>query len=253
MDNNKMEQMMRETMHSYADGLTAPDRLKTRIDVALASGETHRVRRPWGKRMVAACLVAAVMVTGAVAATSLAGIGGHSWNNERMTYAEACADLAEGGKLPEAFSNGFAYKNAVHVYSEATGEEGDTLGEWVEIDAEYRRDGASLSLSVSETNAGDFFEEKFPADAAREVDGVSIRYREYTYKAVPPAYEPTAEEQAAVNEGALQIGYGANEITEQTAQTVSWAQDGVKYSIFGFDLDMTEEELFAMAQEVIES
>ena len=253
MDNNRMEQMMRETMHYCADGLTAPDRLKTRIDVALTSGEGRKVRRPWGKRAAAACLVAAVMVTGAVAATSLAGVGGHSWNNERMTYEEACAELAEGGKLPESFSNGFAYKNAVHVYSEATGDEGDTLGEWVEIDAEYRREGKMISLNVSETNGSDFFEEKFPADAAREFDGVTVRYDEDTYKAVPPDYQPTEEEQAAVNEGSLQIGYGASDITEQTAQTVSWAQDGVKYSIFGFDLDMTEEELFEMAQEVIAS
>ena len=58
MDEMKMGRTIRETLHSCADGLEAPDQLKTRIDFALRSGETQapaRRRPKWGQK--AGCCV----------------------------------------------------------------------------------------------------------------------------------------------------------------------------------------------------
>ena len=63
-------------MKTAAEGLEAPDQLKTRIDFALRSGEAQAParRRPrWGKKLAAVCLVAALAVTGAVAGSGVVG------------------------------------------------------------------------------------------------------------------------------------------------------------------------------------
>ena len=51
----------------------------------------------------------------------------------------------------------------------------------------------------------------------------------------------------------MQIGYGASEVTVQQYQFLRWEQNGVYYTLSGFDLDMTADELFQMAQDIIES
>ena len=42
MDELKMERTIRETLKTTAEGLEAPDTLKTRIDFALRSGEDRK-------------------------------------------------------------------------------------------------------------------------------------------------------------------------------------------------------------------
>lgn len=257
MDEMKMDREMQAMLHQCAQGLEAPDKLKTRIDFALKSGEApRRVRRPFAKRLAAVALVAAVVITGAVAAN---GIGvltfGSSWSNERMNYEEMQAELTDGAKVPASFSNGFAFDRGVHVYGGEEDGDGNVLRSWTDIESEYKRDGVKLNLSTGEVR-DDGTDVDAAADAydeVREIGSVTVQYKEDRYKAVPADYEPTAEEQAAIDAGDLQIGYGANEITEQDYQFLRWQQDGVAYTLFGFDLDMTADELFQMAQEIIES
>lgn len=256
MDEMKMDREVQDMLHQCAQGLEAPDKLKTRIDFALHSGEAPRkVRRPFAKRLAAVALVAAVAVTGAVAMNGIAAYTfGSSWSNERMDYVETQAELTDGAKLPEAFSNGFAFDRGVHVYGGEKDKDGNVLREWTDIKAEYTRGGVHINLGTGAAQddgaAGDAAEQY---DEVREVGGVTVQYKENLYKAVPADYQPTAEEQAAVDAGTLQIGYGASEVTEQDYQFLRWQQDGVVYTLNGFDLGMTADELFAMAGEVIAS
>ena len=251
MDEMRLEQELRETLNRCAKTLEAPAGLKDRIDQAAAGQARAPKRRRW--RTAAAVLAAVLLVTGAVgAAGGLGMISGHSWNNERMTLAEAREELPRGGELPEAFANGYAYENAVHTYEEATGVSGKSLGTWVTVDATYRRGGSAVTLSVSNQGPEDYFEEAGPGpDETREVNGVEMKYDTSVYKAVPMGYVLTEAEETALAEGDLQLGYGAAEITEQTWQALYWEQDGVRYTLSGFDLDLTAEDLFAMAGELL--
>ena len=255
MDEMKMDRAMQDMLHQCAQGLEAPDKLKTRIDFALKSGEAPRkVRRPFAKRLAAVALVAAVAVTGALAGNGIiAYTFGSSWSNERMDYAETQAELTDGAKVPEAFANGFAFDRGVHVYGGEKDEDGNVLRDWTDIEAAYTRDGAKLNLVTGEARddgtAGDVAAEQY--DEVRAVGGVTVQYKENLYKGVPADYQPTAEEQAAIDAGELQIGYGANEVTEQDYQFLRWQQDGVVYRLTGFDLGLTADELFAMAGEII--
>nr|WP_297274417.1 hypothetical protein [uncultured Agathobaculum sp.] len=254
MDEMKMEREMQEMLHRCAEGMEAPEKLKTRIDFAIKSGKAPRkVRRPFAKRLAAVALVAAVAVTGAVAGNGIVAYTfGSSWSNERMSYAETQAELIDGAKVPESFTNGFTFENAVHEYGGEKDEDGNVLREWTNIDVQYERDGVTLHLGTGEAHNDGTTVDTSTFDDARVIGDITVQYSADDYKAVPADYEPTAEEQAAVEAGDLQIGYGANEVTVQQYQFLSWEQDGVYYTLSGFDLDMTADELFQMAQEVIE-
>ena len=257
MDEMKMGRMIRETLHSCADGLEAPDKLKTRIDVALRSGEQQapaRRRPKWGKKLAAVCLVAALAVTGAVAGSGvIASTFASSWSNEHMSYAETNAELSNGAKMPESFANGFVFDHGIHVYGGEKDTEGNVMREWTNINAQYEKDGITLTLGTGENHDDGTTVDTSKYDEVREIGSVIVLYSENTYKAVPADYEPTAEEQVAIKAGDLQIGYGTNNVETYDAQFLRWTQDGVTYTLSGFDLGLTSDELFAMAQEVIES
>lgn len=255
MDEMKMEREMQTMLRQCAEGLEAPDELKTRIDFALKNRvRPRKVRRPFAKRLAAVALVAAVAVTGAVAANGIVAYSfGSSWSNERMSYEETKAELIDGAKVPEAFSNGFVFDRGVHVYGGEKNQDGNVLREWTNIDTEYERDGVTLHLGTGEAHDDGTTVDTSTFDDTREINGVTVQYSADDYKAVPADYEPTTEEQAAIDAGDLQIGYGADKITEQEYQFLRWEQDGVFYTLSGFDLGMTADDLFQMAREIIES
>ena len=255
MDEMKMELEMQTMLRQCAEGLEAPDELKTRFDFALKNRvRPRKVRRPFAKRLAAVALVAAVAVTGAVAANGIVAYSfGSSWSNERMSYEETKAELIDGAKVPEAFSNGFVFDRGVHVYGGEKNQDGNVLREWTNIDTEYERDGVTLHLGTGEAHDDGTTVDTSTFDDTREINGVTVQYSADDYKAVPADYEPTTEEQAAIDAGDLQIGYGADKITEQEYQFLRWEQDGVFYTLSGFDLGMTADDLFQMAREIIES
>ena len=121
MDEMKMDRTIRETMKQCAEGLEAPDKLKTRIDFALKSGAPAELRRrpKWGKRLAAVCLVAAVAVTGAVAGSGVVSWGSSTrldknWTDFEKTAAYVQENIA-GAKYVESFSNGFVFERVTRA------------------------------------------------------------------------------------------------------------------------------------------
>lgn len=53
----------------------------------------------------------------------------------------------------------------------------------------------------------------------------TIYYGSYEYKAVPPDYKPTEEENKKVEEGSLQIGYGSDKVEEEKTQFLMWQEE----------------------------
>ena len=69
-------------------------------------------------------------------------------------------------------------------------------------------------------------------------------------------YELTQEEQALVDAGELNVGYGAPgmERQEVTNYFVTWSDDGGNYSLMaGEDTGLTADDLFLMAEEIVDS
>ena len=69
---------------------------------------------------------------------------------------------------------------------------------------------------------------------------------------MPVDYEKTEEDLKLESEGKLQIGYGADEISEDTMQSVSWYEDGISYSILNSNYnDVSKEDMIKMAKDII--
>ena len=53
--------------------------------------------------------------------------------------------------------------------------------------------------------------------------------------------------------GELVISYGTDRVIDQTAQTLTWEDNGQFYTLLGFDVEMTPEEFYQMAGEIIDA
>ena len=261
MDEMKMERTIRETMKNCAKGLEAPDTLKTRIDFAIRSGEAQapvRRRPKWGKKLAAVCMVAALAVTGAVAGSGVVGWYSSTMLNQSWTdFAETAEYVQEhvpGAKYVASFSNGYTFDKGYEDAVDKKDESGNTLGSFTGIMLTYEKNGADLTLHAEPVQEeGEYTS---PYDDVRTVAGTEVYYREMKGITLPPdgSIEPTAEEQAAFERGEINIAYGSTEREEDTFYRVAWIEDGISYSIYTYDPgDLTENDFFQMAQEVIEA
>ena len=265
MDELKMERTIRETMKTAAERLEAPDQLKTRIDFALRSGEAQAParRRPrWGKKLAAVCLVAALAVTGAVAGSG-AVTGWYSssrfadeWNDFSET-AEYMQEYMPDAKYIESFSNGFVFEKGCEQPVDKRDESNNTIETFTGINLTYKKGDVDLifgaepvqedaSYSVNDSEYG----------TNRMIGDVKVHYYAMPMIVLSADAEPTAEEQAAFDRGEINIAWdGANTEREDiTWHSVSWIEDGISYRISTLNPgDLTENDFFQMAQEVIEA
>ena len=86
---------------------------------------------------------------------------------------------------------------------------------------------------------------------AATTEGVGIYYHFQTYKAVPENYEMTEEDKAKEESGELVFSWGNENIDLNEVQSMSWVQDGVYFLLQQIDGSLTEDELAAMAMEII--
>lgn len=83
------------------------------------------------------------------------------------------------------------------------------------------------------------------------MNGVTLAFRDTAYLFVPPDYQPTDEEKKQERAGELAISYGSDEVENRQFQSVSWTQDSVEYSLYGFDTGLDSEEMLSMAAELV--
>lgn len=255
MDELKLEQMIRNTLHESADGLHAPDELKTRVKFAVNSGAPAQKRpmKNWKKRVIALGAVAAIAVTGAFAG-GMGGIYSRGWSNQRMdhdetlTHMQAISDTIE---LPEAFGDGFLFQ-----YGHDTANTGEYMGKTEDrdsVEAVYVKDGVKLELSVQEPFTV-FEGVEVPEAGGKQtatVGEIELTFRDTAYMFVPPGYEPTAEEKQAEADGDLVISVGTDEVEHRQFTSVSWSKDGMDYSLYGFDTGLDAQTMFDFAAEII--
>ena len=109
---------------------------------------------------------------------------------------------------------------------------------------------ADLSLNIEHSN---LFDESDAPDQTAVHEGITLKYSQDHYRMVPPDYEPSAEEKAQEAAGELVISYGTDRVIDQTAQTLTWEDNGQFYTLLGFDVEMTPEEFYQMAGEIIDA
>lgn len=248
MDEKKLESTLHETMHTIGNALEAPDRLKTRVDFARKTQPVRRGIRTWKRSAIALAAVFAVVVTGAVAATSMAGLYGHSWADQKLSYAETVQKA--GVALPERFANGFIFAHGNEVQWESRGDAGDTEGAWTEIDSNYEKNGVRLSLNVGPVQKA---VQNAPAQQTLDAGGVTFGYSSYQNLLVPADYELTEAQKQAERDGEIVVSYGTDIVEQQLVQSVAWQNDGKQYNLLGFDTGLSADEMLAMAAETVDA
>ena len=253
MDNIKMDREIKEMLHQCADGLHAPDTMRTRIKFALNSAP-EKPRRLWRKRIAAVAAVAAIAVTGAFAAGGLGGIFSHGWSGQRLSLEQTQAHLSDAGAaltLPDKIGD-YTFSYGSDVDTTAQNDMGATE-KIAEVDATYTKDGVELNLSAHKSYtvfSEDEMENPIPAVTA-EVNGVTLTYRDAHYRFVPPDYEESDEEKQQERDGSLVISYGSDEVEDKNFRSVLWERDGVTYLLSGFDTGLDAQAMFDLAAELI--
>ena len=87
-------------------------------------------------------------------------------------------------------------------------------------------------------------------------DGTELFYTSLVNKVVAEDYVITDEEKALQEAGKLNIAYDGRkgpEVDTSISSHVTWVQNGVTYSMMVMDGGLSAEEMFGMAQEIVES
>lgn len=258
-----MDEFIRNTLQNTGMRIAASESLKQRIDFQIADRsvkEERKMKRINMKKVVLGVAAACVMVgTIAIAGSGVVSYMRHGSSVPDYTKFEdmgkAEAEIGYSVDCVESFGNGFRLEGIHIIENVLQDESGQTLGEKKSLQISYAKGGEEVDAYCGKllpiekediTEIGDY-------DRTLEKDGVMIGYTSSIYKAVPPDYEPTEEDQKAMESGRLQIGYGSAEIETSQYSCVVWVKDGIQYELMGFDVSLSADEMFQMAQEMIEN
>lgn len=149
---------------------------------------------------------------------------------------------------PESFSNGYRFSGINIVDRSYENEEHSAIDSFQSVEIRYKNDSDSLTYIVDPRPILSGYS-KHAADIITE-DGITYYYNEMHNKWVTPDYQPTAEEQAQVEAGTLNIGYGASEISYSDSKSITWEKDGNTHELFCMDVDISKDALLNMALEI---
>jgi len=258
MTDMNLDRTIRETLNETAKNLSAPDSLGTRVKFAVNNSERPKRRGNWGKRLVAACIVAAVGVTGAIAGSGVVSLSSHTYHDKAWKSFSDTASYAEQyvpeAKYIESFSNGYTFQKGNTSTVSKNDENYHSLGTYTDLFLIYGKDGKSVFFEAGPVQEDLSYESEF--GTVRKVGDIDVRYREMFSIYLPPdgSIKPTAEEQAKFDAGEINIGYGTETREEMTYYAVKWVENGISYDISTYEPgELTEDDFFQMASEIINS
>ena len=213
------------------------------------------MKRGFMKKAVIA--VAAICVFGSMTAFAIGNIAGVTSHSDRRdevhTYEQALKLQEEHGpkvNFPEQFSNGYTFESAVPVNYETSDKDGNKLGKGIHLDITYGKEGMEPITFSAEVGLDGG---SAPTDVKTCGDGTELRFYKTVNKFVPANYELTEEDKKAQEAGSFDLAYGSDEIEITTSCMVEWDMDGQGYSLFKFGEELSAEEMFAMAEEIIDA
>ena len=208
----------------------------------------HYMKNIFIKKMIVTA--AALCVLGSMTAFAIGKItgvrAGSSLLDEVHTYEQAKELQKEYGpkiNFPEKFSNGYEFKSAVPVHFETQDKDGNTIGSGTHLSVTYEKSGME-DIAFSEDV--DMDNESSPTEIKVCEDSSELRFYKTINKFVPENYELTDEDKKAQKEGHFNLAYGNDEIEVMLSYI-----DGQKYSLFKFGDELCIDELFEMAEEMM--
>lgn len=247
---------IQNAIYSDAYSYDPPADLKQRIDAQIAQQKKEVIfmkKMSVKKVAVVAAALCALTATVCMAGGKIAGYVGGTRPGSQTS------DFSDIGKMenkldvtvnaPEDFDNGYAFSDAHIADFDALDESNVKVKDESELNVTYEKNGKRLNYSVKK-GATVLSDAELERAEMMEQEGVTYYYLVDQYLFLPPNEEPTAEELAAQDAGSLNISYGSDERQEQNYYSLWWIKDGQTYTLAGFDVDLSAQEMVEMAAQI---
>ena len=251
------EEEFRQSMDALRFQPADKDRLHSKL--VLSQNKTNEREanhmKKWTFKRAAAVAAACLMITG-VTAFAAGKISSYNASSKAGYDYKTTAQLNDANDsmnpaFPESLGNSFSFAGGNNVHVNGVDESGNTVGEWNDLQAEYK-DKAGKKVAVSATtHPAD--ENDRTATESRTIAGIDVKYNCDEYLFLP---DENSELDAAVknrmeNDDHFFVSYGSDKEETIIYKGVSFEQDGVFYHLYTSD-SIDSEELFQMAAELID-
>lgn len=257
MQSNQLkDEQIKNALYADAYSYDPPADLKQRIDAQIAQQKKEVIfmkKMSVKKVAVVAAALCALTATVCMAGGKIAGYVGGTRPGSQTS------DFSDIGKMenkldvtvnaPEDFDNGYAFSDAHIADFDALDESNVKVKDESELNVTYEKNGKRLNYSVKK-GATVLSDAELERAEMMEQEGVTYYYLVDQYLFLPPNEEPTAEELAAQDAGSLNISYGSDERQEQNYYSLWWIKDGQTYTLAGFDVDLSAQEMVEMAAQI---
>ena len=178
-----------------------------------------------------------------------------SWSNpqnEISSYSEAVSKSDELGSslvIPQMFSNGYAFDAANTMGVEGLDENGNVMVKGTDFTARYIKDSVP-DIHMFINTAYETGDESYAVDS-KLVGDITVYFNQATYKFVPEGYEFTDEDNQNIDDPHYEISFGSEKVEIQNYTGISFEKEGKYYSMFAWDSNMSADEWYAMAEELL--
>ncbi|MGI5824911.1 MAG: hypothetical protein ACOX7J_04985 [Bacillota bacterium] len=267
MRNKDFDNLIKRTLESAAEEIQENPYEKNKVMNLIKERESSKMRnkKHFSKRavIVVAAVVCLSATTAFAAGGTLTGWVSHtSLSHPKYASIEEINENSDDFNFTpyavEEFANGYAFDNACLDQFDGKDAENNTVCTVKELNINYENeDGQKVMLSTEKIPESVDTGNNTAYESEQTYNDIVIKYDTTPYKIVSTDYEPTAEEEALMEAGKMAISYDSDTHHEPeyfNTNSVSWTFNGTDYRIWGFDYDtdLTEAELYTMAQEIID-
>lgn len=258
MKSGHFDREIKSALECEAKQYEASEAMLEKIMKNIETGGTEVKMRKFNMKKTAIVAAAAIMLIGTVCYAGGKAVNFYSSSNARPDYTryedleKAEAKAGVSAYAPESFLNGYEFKGINVINNKDTDEDGNAVAKYQSLCVRYARGAEAVSFFAEPLVRAN---EDADLGESYEKNGITYHCHELSNKFVPVDYVPTPEEEKAVAEGTLNIGYGASDISCETSRSVTWTYNGATYKLFAMDSDLsiTCQELYEMALEIMET
>lgn len=250
------EQTLKTALAAECENISASSQLKARIDEQISREQEGKYMSRINMKKIAVSVAAAcLLISGSVFAGNVSGIiMSSSAAPEYKTYAEmgkAEKKIGYSADYVESFDNGYRFAGAEVTDIKMQDDNHNTIHAAKGLNVEYKKAGQTdISLTIEQSWGEDLWKNRTP-DAVRTCGNITMRYYVTTNKFVPLDYELTDEDRANMQKENYNLAEGSDSVVINQSMDVRWEKDGVCYGLFGFDVTLSSDEMFDMAEQII--
>lgn len=205
------------------------------------------------KRGIIAAAAAMLLLGSAVFASNKVGqICG--WSSSKPDYismpsAAECEDqIGASPKLLDEFTNGYTFYEGNVIHDRYESEDSNEKTTYNSVVLRFKNGNKSADIYMRKSG---IIPENCKENPPYSYNGIDLYYSEQSMKFVPADYKLTEQDLADEASGKYVFSYGTDEIEVHHYKNVVWDYNGVSYNIMCRDNDISQQDLYDMAAEII--